>query len=725
MRLVFRSTTRVRVVLLVIVLLALGGSAGASSAAAKPTRSHVTATFPRVVGPRGLIVVSGKARGHAPHARLRLERRVGGSWRAVSGRRRARTFSFHWRAPRHGHRLKLRVALTQGRRTLATSHSKTVSVRRGGPKVAGAGASATVIPPASVKAVPAAGSGGTVQLSGKWSPQVGSALAVNVGPNTPDGFLGKIVGVTHEGGGTLVQTVPTTLPDAIPDGSFSLDDATTVGVGKTLARRKPTESGRTPNRAMQKKASLNKDLGKAISCEGGGHFSVSGSVGLDATPDLKASWSLFHGVSASFTETVSASANLSAEAHVEGGCSFEKTGLFADPVPIGKYVAFVEGIPVVITLDGQVFLDGAVNASGDVSAGVGGNASASAGLSYSHGKFSAIGPTTNLTYGAHGPSVSAKADAGAHVTPELRILLYGAGGPVFDAMTGLDFHASTTENPWWTLTAPLQVTARLAVPSLDISSPSLNLYNHRYKIAQAGGGFGGGGGGTDGGGGGGGPVPAPSNSVLVFGTGDSGDSEPVDFAASTLTGLGYDVTETDTLPSDLSGFSEIYYISTDPLSDDDITALEAFVRSGRGLYLTGERPCCEDLNASDQQIVDDTLSINGEPGGGVEVGNQGDPFYDQGYVPINSSVIDGLATSPNSLSDWMVDAPGGMAGVAPANVFATSPDGTVPVAAAWDGSDVAGGGRLAIFMDINWLESYLDPDSASAILENTAQFLKG
>jgi secreted trypsin-like serine protease len=215
-----------------------------------------------------------------------------------------------------------------------------------------------------------------------------------------------------------------------------------------------------------------------------------------------------------------------------------------------------------------------------------------------------------------------------------------------------------------------------------------------------------------------------SDRVLVFGSGDYGNPEPRDNLAGILTDDGYKVDVASALPADLSPYRSVYYVSTEPLADNDVNALVGHVQSGRSLYLTGERPCCEPLNAADTAIVNRLIvSV-----GGITIGGQGDPFYATGSVKINSQVVGQAAVRPTVVTDWTVSAPGGMSNVFDDNVFAsvTSNGTTIPVAALWDSSDVIGAGRLAVFMDINWLEtSYWNSETAGHIARNIALFLSG
>jgi hypothetical protein len=215
--------------------------------------------------------------------------------------------------------------------------------------------------------------------------------------------------------------------------------------------------------------------------------------------------------------------------------------------------------------------------------------------------------------------------------------------------------------------------------------------------------------------------------TLIFGEGDeigANPSLPVTDLQNILTNAGYGVDVSSTLPTNLNQYKAIWFLDTNALSGSEETSLENFVNSGRGLYLTGERPCCDALdNASDQTIINALVT-----GGGVQVGGLGDA--DSATTPnaVDQSAIDDMAFSPNVLSTWTPDEPGGMAGVAPDNVL-TSTDfnnGQVtPTGAVWDGSNLNGGvGRLAILMDINWLESNdWDATTATQMVVNLEGFL--
>lgn len=218
-------------------------------------------------------------------------------------------------------------------------------------------------------------------------------------------------------------------------------------------------------------------------------------------------------------------------------------------------------------------------------------------------------------------------------------------------------------------------------------------------------------------------VAQPPESVLIAGTGDLGNTQPNDNLAQALTGAGYDVTESATLPSDLSSFGQVWWVDTSPPSSAQQDQLVAFAESGRGLYLTGERPCCESLNAADTTMIDSLVA------GAVTAGGQGDVCSCEGPLPVNSGVVGTLATQPFSIASFYPDAPGGLANVPASSIFAYyQPEETATqqvVAAAWDRSSVVGDGRLVVLMDINWAEGFEPGSNWQEVAQNIAFFLSG
>ncbi|HEX7143837.1 MAG TPA: hypothetical protein VF225_00890 [Gaiellaceae bacterium] len=215
-----------------------------------------------------------------------------------------------------------------------------------------------------------------------------------------------------------------------------------------------------------------------------------------------------------------------------------------------------------------------------------------------------------------------------------------------------------------------------------------------------------------------------SANVLVAGTGDVGSTVPNDNLTQQLTSAGYSVTESASLPADLSTFGQVWWIASNAPTSGEQNQLIDFVKSGRGVFLTGERPCCEALNAADQSIVNSVVV-----GGGITVGGQGDVCSCNTPLPVNPDVVGNVANQPFTVTTWQPAAPGGMANVPASSVFAYYQPGDLSTrqvaAAVWDRSSITGNGRLAVFMDINWTEPTYRATNWSDVAENVAFFLSG
>ena len=212
------------------------------------------------------------------------------------------------------------------------------------------------------------------------------------------------------------------------------------------------------------------------------------------------------------------------------------------------------------------------------------------------------------------------------------------------------------------------------------------------------------------------PITAKADNILIFGDYSSSRS-PLEFA---LVSLSHTVTNVTTLPADLSGFDTIWHVgASTSLTADEQLRLADFLANSGGIHLTGERPCCESMNDSLQAFINSVVV-----GGAVQVGDLGDIV---GPYTINPSAHGGLASTPNTVSNWIPSASGGMGGLGSlpsANILASGA-GDVPTGGAWISSElVSATGRLTILMDVNWFQN-LDSGDNLAFVDNIQLFLSG
>jgi hypothetical protein len=207
------------------------------------------------------------------------------------------------------------------------------------------------------------------------------------------------------------------------------------------------------------------------------------------------------------------------------------------------------------------------------------------------------------------------------------------------------------------------------------------------------------------------PAGTPTG-VLVFGDRASGST-----LSSDLSSLGRVVSmNVNTLPADLSVFGTIWHMSAfTPLTADEQARLASFLALGRGVHITGERPCCEGLNLSLQSLARAVVV----DGASIQIGGLGDIA---GPHTFNPSARGGVTTG---LTTWTSFAPGGIAGISGANVLVSGLLG-VPVGAVWDSGDLVGGaGRLTLLMDSDWIFGGIGLDNPNrlAVIENIQRFI--
>jgi hypothetical protein len=176
------------------------------------------------------------------------------------------------------------------------------------------------------------------------------------------------------------------------------------------------------------------------------------------------------------------------------------------------------------------------------------------------------------------------------------------------------------------------------------------------------------------------------------------------------------------LPADLSAYGSIWYVGAfSAISADDQSKLAQFLAKGGGVYLTGERLCCQVLNNSVQSLLR-TVVVGGE---NITVGSTTD-F--PGLATFNPAARGGVTSAPNVLTTWAPNGPGELTGISGANVLATAGNGIV--GGVWNETDLAGNaGRMVLMMDVNWLSDGVSLSLCSAqcrqdIIGNFATFLE-
>jgi hypothetical protein len=430
-------------------LAALGSAGGGSAEAAAPPRVSFT-DAPHVVLTGQLVRVRGHWRGPVPRrSRVRLERRVSGSWRGCChlAARRGRRFSFGWRAPGVRGVVALRLrAVTGGRPTLGRPVRVAVSATR-------------VLSRSRVRAAPAPGSAGTLRYSGRAHVHAGEFVALDIGPQTPFGLLGQVLQVRADEGDTLLAVRPAGVTEAVPEGRIAIAGAHAAAAGATP-----------------------RDFRSALSCNGGVQAEVSGALDVALDPRFELAWSLGGIDSAEAGVTVRGDARLTVSVGGGASCSLAETSVGTWDAPPLRF--FAGPIPVVVVPRTTLYVSAGAEADAAIEAGLSGRLKATAGLRYD----GAVHPSGSFdpSFSYTAPKARTGASIGARVIPSITFLMYGQAGPRFDLSTGLQLDATAGGDPWWTLTAPVELRAGLSVPHFaDLEIPQRTVLIRTFPVAQA------------------------------------------------------------------------------------------------------------------------------------------------------------------------------------------------------------------------------------------------
>lgn len=209
-------------------------------------------------------------------------------------------------------------------------------------------------------------------------------------------------------------------------------------------------------------------------------------------------------------------------------------------------------------------------------------------------------------------------------------------------------------------------------------------------------------------------IPIPSaNAANVAIVGQTGRWSAV---VPVFTGLGDTVSQYGNYASipNLQAFDIIWDADYGGPASDPTQAQRVvdFVNSGRGYYGQVERPCCDNHDIWLQGIFR-TLTGDND----IVFGQAGDspfPNTPSQFLSPDLSILLNPFDIRNTTFD--TSAPGQMAGIDPARIFAQQPGaGGFVVGAAWATTDlVNNAGRLVAVSDIDWLNS-LSPSETNAI----------
>jgi len=221
-------------------------------------------------------------------------------------------------------------------------------------------------------------------------------------------------------------------------------------------------------------------------------------------------------------------------------------------------------------------------------------------------------------------------------------------------------------------------------------------------------------------------LPASADKVLIYQTKNSdlqnGDTAGAE-AELVFKALNHDVTLitgfTPTFPADLTPYDTVWIIQLPAYTSEMQNALIPYVNAGGGVYLTGERSCCEPLNSSVQNVLANLLRPP-VPTVGATLIEGGDLFTPGGTDPFS------ITSKPNVLTEWKTKAAGLLSkNVNPDRVVFQNSAGKIG-AAAYPPEDLQhGSGCVYVAMDLTFWQPEVAPEQdLTKYVANIQGFLK-
>jgi ABC-2 type transport system ATP-binding protein len=285
-------------------------------------------------------------------------------------------------------------------------------------------------------------------------------------------LLATILSKSSDGGNTQYVTTSAALPDVIPVGALD------VAIDSN-------GSGAASSELLKSSGALGDLLSKQVDCSAGAKLTASAKASMEAKVGLDASWGPFSGVKAKFTGSVTAGLSVGASVSGYGKCSAGPYQLSPTGIPLGAFTFTVGPVPVYVAVKGNAAVTASANATAEMSTSASASATASAGIKYDGG-FRPFGGFTH-TISQQAPKLTAAGSAQVNVNPRVDLLIYGVAGPRVDFNAGLKLSASNDANPWWKLTAPMDLGASLNLEAwkLHLSSGRLKVWSAEPVLAQA------------------------------------------------------------------------------------------------------------------------------------------------------------------------------------------------------------------------------------------------
>jgi len=319
----------------------------------------------------------------------------------------------------------------------------------------------------------------------------GEIMVGDVSAVAPNGFLREVTNVSSNGGQVVVETVPTTLEDAIEQGEVHIQHNLTPDEIQSSSLMKGVSLLNIPY--AQNQGTFYLELSEVVLYDDDGDLGTTsdqivanGSVSLEPSVNFRMiiqDWRLEY---LYFTNSATETAELQIESKIEVPIVQEKIEIvryYLTPivVPLGPLpfpVVFTPVLTVYVGIDGSVYVG--------VTTGVTQQATLTAGLQYDGGGWN---PITNFSnqFQYDPPTLSVGLDIKGYTGAQISLLLYGVVGPYAEIDAYLKLEADVLAEPWWELYGGLEVPVgvRVEILSHSIADYETVVIGYKVLLAQA------------------------------------------------------------------------------------------------------------------------------------------------------------------------------------------------------------------------------------------------
>lgn len=319
--------------------------------------------------------------------------------------------------------------------------------------------------------------------------EAGDVMVSDVADMAPYGILRKVTGVTQTGDDVIVSTNIATLEDAIEQGAVDISrrltpaDILTATTQAGVSLRGPAVATIEDSFFFELKDVVLYDDDGDLSTT---YDQLKANGSLEFAPDFDFGFRVEDQTLRELAFVLNVEERTELEFVVEVDVLSVEAYYEIALLNLGTVTVFVGPVPVVFLIQMPVYLRGDGDLTVGATTSVVQEATFSAGLRYGDGAWSPVAELNN-SFTFEPPTPSIGIELKGYVDPPLQILLYGVAGPFAAANPFLKLEADAFEDPWWMLSAGIDVTVGVKIEVLgrSLGDHTETVIGYEVVLAQA------------------------------------------------------------------------------------------------------------------------------------------------------------------------------------------------------------------------------------------------